>query len=340
MTEKQAFAHAAPSTEAEFKCEEPPEGKVFFLPIGQILPQNTGKKPLNQNKLLRFLASIRQYGFSKPLLVQKSDTDPSEQSYITVSDAEYLRAAELAGIEKIPCVLAENTPNQAQKTAILAQIRQKEGDMFAQAAAFRYLMERYHMTQQEIAEAVGSSQSSVANKLRLLRLSTVEQEQIRHAGLSERHARTLLRLQSPKKRLQALEVVRREQLTVKDTEALVDAFLSRTDPQEGECAPKNEPKMSLEQCSSPTYMSPRGENSPYSAFSAPTPTTYPAQELDELQGADFRGYLPRKFALQSLEPLYNSLEYALAIFRKTGKKAVMSRAEGESGVFITIHIPL
>ena len=316
-----------------------PEGKVFFLPLGQILPPSIPKKPLNQNKLLRLLTSIRQYGFAEPLLVRKQAQEGEPAHYVALSEAEYLRAAELAGIEKIPCILEENSPNQAQKAAILAEIRQNSGDMFTQAAEFRYLMERYRLTQQEIADAIGTSQSTVANKLRLLRFSGAEQEEIRRLGLSERHARALLRLQSPKNRLQALERVRQGQLTVKDTESLVELFLRQSE-QGGEEGAYKSGREAEDADVAMVGMPLWGENPPLEGRFTPPRTSHAQACVGGALEANFGDFSPRKFALQSLEPLYNSLEHTLAIFRKTGKSAVMSRAESEVGVFITIHIPL
>ena len=337
MTENQVsnLPHTCQAT--ALTSESPCVGKVFFLPIEPIMPPKLGKKPLNQNKLIRTISSLRQYGFAKPLLVQKSTSDSSQEGYIALGGEEYLRAAALVGIEKLPCILAQNPPDHTEIEHILLQIRQKQGDMFTQAAAFRYLIEQYHMTQQEIAESLEISQSTVANKLRLLQFSPTEQEEIRRLRLSERHARALLRLQAPKMRLQALSVLQQEQLTVKDTEGLVERFLELSggkkgpfEEQEALWCPPNAPFGA-------SQAQPNRGSATYGSFGeAHAPRCFPESPAD---GGGLAEIAPRRFILKTLQPLYNSLENALAIFRKTGKSAIMTRAEGENGVFITIHIP-
>ncbi|MBQ9779204.1 MAG: ParB/RepB/Spo0J family partition protein [Clostridia bacterium] len=340
MTENQATDHANATQAPEPAPETITAGQIFFLPIGQILPPRATKKTQNQNKLLRAIASLRQYGFAEPLLVQKPPQNCPESLYFALGGEEYLRAAALVGIDKIPCVLVEETQDQGEKEQILAKIRRKEGDMFATATAFRYLMEQCKLTQQEIAEQLGTSQSTVANKLRLLQFSPAEQEKIRRLRLSERHARAILRLQSPKKRLQALSVLQGEQLTVKETEALVEEILGAVEDEEGAF---DEEQLPCEpHC--PTHarlsLAPEAQKRPYKPVSLCHSGNYAPTRQAAPKTGDFKPVVPRRFALKTLAPLYNSLERLLDIFRKTGKSAVMTRAEGENGVFITIHIPL
>ena len=290
--EPSPVAYAVPPAPVPPHAER--QGSIFFLHSEQICAEKTAPAPKNRNALIRLAASVRRYGLTEPLAVRPMG-EPPYARYRLVEGETLWRAACLAELAKVPCVLAAESAENREEALIFAQIRGKTLDMFDQAAAFRLLAEKYHLTQDEIARKSGLSQSAVANKLRLLRLNEVERREILRAGLSERHARALLRL-SGADRAAVLETFVRQKPTVASAERLVEAYLH-----------------TLRGVS-------RTEDAPR-----------------EVQGV--RDFTPRKFALQSLQPLYNSLEHTLAIFRKTGRAAEMIKTESADGVCITIRIP-
>lgn len=285
-------AYAPPYTPSER------QGSIFFLHPEQICAEKTALSPKNRNALIRLAASVRRYGLTEPLVVRPMG-DPPFARYRLVEGETLWRAACLAELTKVPCVLAAESAENREETLIFAQIRGKTLHMFDQAAAFRLLAEKYHLTQDEIARKSGLSQSAVANKLRLLRLSEPERREILRAGLTERHARALLRL-SGADRAAVLEAFVHQKPTVAGAERLIEAYLHTA----------------------------RGVSEAEGTFAPP-------QE----RSVAVRDFIPRKFALQSLQPLYNSLEKTLAIFRKTGRAAEMTTEENAAGVCITIRIP-
>ena len=294
----------------ERKAEENTHGRggIFFLSPEQICADPFSARRINTNKIIRLAAQMRRYGLSEPILVRILEGNTLFPRYALAGEEAVFRAACLAEISKIPCVLAPEAPQNNAENHIFAQIREKSLHIFEQAMAFRMLMEEFHLTQEDIARKSGLSQSAVANKLRLLRLDPSEQREILHAGLGERHARALLRLHREERKV-ALNAIVCQKLTVSATEALIDSILEQKHAQNATNSADNPQKTS-------------------------TSVTEIAMQKQESQGV-----LPRKFALQSLQPLYNSIEKTLSIFRKTGKSAEMTRTESSDEICITIRIP-
>jgi len=333
----------------------PREGSILQLPIEQIYTEKGKNKPLKRNECIRLAQNIRRYGVSTPVVVTPIEAFPGFYRYHIQKGAEIWQAACIAGVKTLPCVI-ENAPQRPPEVAeLLAQIRTGGLDIFTQAAAIRYLVEKCALSRAEIAAESGFSPSAIANKLRLCRLSPAEQKEILLAGLSERHARAILRLKEPEKRLAALRVVIREKMTVAAAESLVEAILleevgenprlgSQIQPQDPPLeAPKPLPKTSKSPSEAQESHT-EGEDKPPevpanvtealgSMLPAPSARKIPARK--PATGS----ICPKKFALHTLQPLYNSLERTLSIFRKTGRTAEMRTQEGENGVLITIHIP-
>ena len=178
------------------------------------------------NAIIRISESMRRYGVLQPLSVRLITDITGFPAYELVDGARRLRAARLLGIDKLPCIVVSEGERSAAIGDIVAKLRQKGAHFLDQAAAFRRLGEDFGLTQEEIARKVGVSQSAVANKLRLLRLLPAEQTKIREAGVTERHARALLRIKSPESREAVLAEILRERMTVGQAEALIDAFLA------------------------------------------------------------------------------------------------------------------
>ena len=299
------------------------EKSVFFLALNQIRVPPTNKKTQNQNAIIRVADTIKKYGVIEPLELRIVHENGLLYYELAGNETAWY-AAQLAGIETVPCIMCENDPTR-EAEQIFTQIRQKRLHMFDQAHAFRVLTEEYDLTQGDIARRLGISQSAVANKLRLLQYSNEEIQFILRHRLSERHARAILRLKSPQERLRAMQIVCERQMTVSDTETMIEKMLLR-----GRGAPMHKNSEQNAQNYPPPYPASQQENNPQES---------PFLTFDEEPGPQNDGVLPRKFALQSLQPLYNSVDRALAIFRKTGYRATMYCEESAEEVCITIKIP-
>ena len=140
------------------------------------------------------------------------------------------RAARAAGLSEVPCLIMSASEADSSAIALVENLQRRDLDFFEEAAGYRQLIDRYGLTQEEAARKVGKTQSAVANKLRLLKLSPENMRMIRDGGLSERHARAILRLPGEQERLRATAQIIEHQWNVSRTEQYIDRLLS--DPPE------------------------------------------------------------------------------------------------------------
>lgn len=179
-----------------------------------------------QNSIIRLADSIRRYGILQPLTVRASDPDDIYQ-YELIAGERRLRAAKMLGYLTVPCVVMEVTEQVSAELAIIENLLREDLNMFEQAYGFKKLIENYHLTQDEVARKMSLSQSAVANKLRLLRLSYEEQKLILEHGLTERHARAMLKLENSEKRMDVIAYVADQKLNVQATEHYIEELLAK-----------------------------------------------------------------------------------------------------------------
>lgn len=207
-------------------------GRVFSIDVAKIVPNpNQPRKFFTEEAIIKLADSIRQYGIMQPLNVRKIGAD-----YELVSGERRLRAAKELGLEKVPCIVVNTTDQASAEMAIIENLMREGLTIFEQAEAIRALIDTYSLTQEEIAAKLSTSQSFIANKLRLLRLSQRERELIISNKLTERHARALLRISNAEVREKALKVIIDSSLNVSKAEELIEKLLSK-----GE---KNQPSIS------------------------------------------------------------------------------------------------
>ena len=162
-------------------------GRVVFIPAGSIRP-NPGqpRKIFNQEGLDELAASIRQHGILQPLSVRRIGA-----SYELIAGERRLRAAKLAGLENVPCIVMTMDEAQSGLAALIENLQRRDLDFIEEAQGLSRLMQTYGLSQEQAAVKVGKSQSAVANKLRLLRHSQPVLEALLAANLTERHGRAL-----------------------------------------------------------------------------------------------------------------------------------------------------
>ena len=196
-------------------------GRVVFLPIAQLSPNpNQPRSVFQQDGLEELADSIREHGILQPLSVRRLDG-----GYELISGERRLRAAKLAGLTEVPCILVQATDVQSSLLALVENLQRRDLDFVEEAEALSRLISTYHLSQEEAAKRVGKSQSAVANKLRLLKLPPELLTSLREAGLTERHARALLRLNDTTAQRKALEHIIHHQLTVAKSEEYIDSLL-------------------------------------------------------------------------------------------------------------------
>jgi ParB family chromosome partitioning protein len=198
--------------------------KIVSLPVGAIKPNpHQPRRQFEPEELRELGESIRLYGILQPLTVRK--TGPT--TFELVAGERRLRAAVLAGMENVPCILLNVDAEQSGLLALVENLQRKDLDFIEEAEGLRSLIRSYGMSQEEAARCISKSQSAVANKLRILKLPPDVLEKLRSAGYTERHARALLRLEEPEAQRKALEAIIAGDLTVAKTEAYIEALLRR-----------------------------------------------------------------------------------------------------------------
>ena len=166
--------------------------------------------------------SISQNGILQPLTVRRVD-----DRFQLVAGERRLRAAKLLEMEFVPCIVVTMTERTSAVMALIENIQRRDLSVFDEAEAIARLIDFYGMTQEDAAVKLGKSQSSIANKLRLLRLDKSVQENAAEYGLTERHARALLKLEETQKKLETIEVIHERRLNVENTERYIDNLLEK-----------------------------------------------------------------------------------------------------------------
>ena len=197
-------------------------GRVVFLPIGTVHPNpSQPRKVFDQQGLQELAASIVQYGILQPLSVRRRDG-----GYELVAGERRLRAARMAGLTEVPCILLSVDEEQSGMLALVENLQRRDLDFIEEAEGLARLMRLYGMSQEQAAMRVGKSQSAVANKLRLLRHPPQVLAAIRQHSLSERHARALLKLPDERSRMEVIDLIVQKELNVARTEQYIDRLLA------------------------------------------------------------------------------------------------------------------
>ena len=199
--------------------------QILDLPISSIRPNpHQPRRSFAPEDLAELALSISQVGILQPLSVRQTAA-----GWELIAGERRLRAAELAGLTCVPCLPMEADGEASALLALVENLQRKDLDVWEEAAALRRLIDGHHLSQEEAARKIGKSQSAVANKLRLLKLPDDVIASLRTAKLSERHARALLRLDSPDKQRAALAHILRHGLNVAKSEEYIDRLCRKAE---------------------------------------------------------------------------------------------------------------
>ena len=184
----------------------------------------------DEESIAELAQSIRQVGLIQPLVVRKAP----EGGYELVAGERRLRAVKSLGMEKVTCIVEQSVQDESSAMmALIENLQREDLHYLEEAQCYSTLLSTYNLTQEELAQRLGKSQSSIANKLRLLRLPEEVKTAMADAHLTERHARALLKLRDEKTQLelvykrQLVDKVAKKSLSVKETEKLVDKTLNK-----------------------------------------------------------------------------------------------------------------
>ncbi len=197
-------------------------GRVVFLPAKSIRPNPAQPRKIFQEEALDELAdSIRQHGILQPLSVRRQGI-----GYELISGERRLRAAQLAGVTDVPCIIMNMDARESGFVALVENLQRQDLDFIEEALGIRRLLQDHAMSQEQVARLLGKSQSAVANKLRLLRHSDAVLSALRETGLTERHARALLKLRTEEETLTAISRIAKDGMSVARTEKYIESLLA------------------------------------------------------------------------------------------------------------------
>lgn len=195
--------------------------RVQYIPLGRIRPNpQQPRHSFDEEGLAELAASIRSCGILQPLTVRRAG-----EGYELVAGERRLRAARIAGLREVPCLVAQVGEEDSALLALMENLQRRDLDCWEEAQAIARLISRYGLSQEEAARRLGRAQPTVANKLRLLRLPEDVRALLRENGLTERHARALLRLQDPEVQRRAAGDIVRRGMNVAQAEAYMEKLL-------------------------------------------------------------------------------------------------------------------
>ncbi len=196
---------------------------ISHIPIDMIRPNPyQPRRFISQASLDELSESIKNYGVIQPITLRKI----SDDVYELVSGERRLRASQIAGLEEIPAIIVDIMDEDSAILALLENLQREDLNFLEEAEGYYNLIRDHNITQEELARRLSKSQSTIANKLRLLKLPQNVRDIIIDKGLTERHARALLKLPDEKTQLDILDKVVGKDLNVKQTEALIDKYIN------------------------------------------------------------------------------------------------------------------
>lgn len=312
---RESAALAARSAELQRKEESLSErwdaGRIHELSPSDIAPNpSQPRREFEDLSLFSLANSIREHGILQPLTVRRmpsSGTHPEVQEstfappFQLIAGERRLRAAVMIGMTHVPCIILDADNRRAAELALIENLQRENLNPFEQAGAIAALIDMHAMTQEEIARSLSVSQSCIANKLRILRLTGEEREIILSAHLTERHARAVLRIHDLAKRRAAVRSIAERGLNVAQTEQYIDALLSV-------------PMPSL----------PADRETP-----PPNPSSSDTADTHRQN---------RRCVLRDLRLFFNTVERAAAVVREAGYETESTRTETDDGVILTVTL--
>jgi len=200
------------------------EVNIVYLRMDSIKPNPyQPRKQFGNTSLDELSASIKQYGVMQPITVREITYD----KYEVIAGERRLRASRMAGLSQIPTIIVEADDNKAAILALLENLQREDLSYMEEAEGYCNLIKEHGFTQEELAQKIGKSQSTIANKIRLLKLSPIIKKILSDNELSERHARALLKLSSEQLQLKVIKIVLERSFNVKRTEELVEAAIRK-----------------------------------------------------------------------------------------------------------------
>lgn len=218
------------SAEAEDEQEEAYSlDEVIHIPIDQITPnQFQPRTVFNEDKIKELAQTIHTHGMIQPIVVRTS----TEDTYEIIAGERRWRASQVLEWEKIPAIIRNMTDTETASVALIENLQREELTVIEEAKAYEQLLEMHDLTQEALAQRLGKSQSTIANKLRLLKLSDVVQAELLNKTITERHARALMKVTDVEVQTEILQMILESDLNVRQTEEYIEKLFAPTEKKE------------------------------------------------------------------------------------------------------------
>ena len=214
--DKKTKGEKKPASTPPNATAEPPNE----VPTGEILPgAMQPRNGFDDDSLNELAESIRENGIMQPLIVR-----PREGGYELIAGERRWRAAQIAGLARVPIVIRDVDDRTALELALVENLQRENLDPIEEAKGYAQLVDQFDLTQEEIAAKVGKNRATVANALRLIKLPAEVQTYVRDGLLSSGHAKVILGLKHAKDQIAAAKRVIKKELSVRQTEELLDAL--------------------------------------------------------------------------------------------------------------------
>ena len=199
------------------------EEKILQIPIEDIIPNRFQPRLTFDDKALQELSSsIKQHGIIQPLVLRKLG-----DKYEIIAGERRYKAAQMAGLTTVPAVISNIDDDKSAEVALIENIQRKNLTAIEEAKSYKNLLDRGYLTQEQLAEKLGVSQSTIANKLRLLNLDEEVQDALLNEKISERHARALLTLPTKEDQIKWLNKILTDRLTVRQLDIELKKALNK-----------------------------------------------------------------------------------------------------------------
>lgn len=205
-----------------FRNDDNVREQIHNISIDMISPNPfQPRKEFNAEEIIELANSIKSYGVIQPLTVRKSG-----DKYELIAGERRLRACKSVGITEVPVIIKEIEDKEMAEIALVENLQRKDLNFLEEARAYEQLLDKFNFTQVQLAEKIGKSQSTIANKIRILSLATDVCQQIDPAIMTERHTRALLKLKNKEDQLRVIEMIKEREMTVKETEKAIDRIIN------------------------------------------------------------------------------------------------------------------